>query len=143
MILGCTPLVAVKRTTPFDPDVVFSEIVLQVLMVSCTVMVERPDLTVKIIFALFLIFMLITAALPAHKQPMNLQGRRLGDTSMGLKASACGSDATVSSTAANSSKTLDRWVATSNLTPTTPTTTNNVDAKSRDQTLGQQWLFQS
>ncbi|KAL3727817.1 hypothetical protein ACJRO7_032545 [Eucalyptus globulus] len=60
---------------------------------------------------------------------MNLQGRQLRDASMGLRASAGGSDATVSSTAANSSKTPDQWVATSSLTPTTSTTTNNTDAK--------------
>ncbi|KAF8017717.1 hypothetical protein BT93_H2805 [Corymbia citriodora subsp. variegata] len=91
----------------------------------------------KAVFALFLVLLLIVAALQADAKPMNLQGRRLTDASMRRKAIAGSSDATVSSTSAaatTSSKTTGSLSTTStSSTPTIATTTGNSDAKPKPQ----------
>ncbi|XP_056168758.1 uncharacterized protein LOC115692011 [Syzygium oleosum] len=90
----------------------------------------------KAAFALFLVLVLIVAVLQADAKPMNLQGRRLADASMGRKAFASSSDATVSSTSAaatTSSKITDSMSTTSTSTPTTATTTGNTNAQTEPQ----------
>ncbi|KAF8017719.1 hypothetical protein BT93_H2807 [Corymbia citriodora subsp. variegata] len=86
----------------------------------------------KVIFALFLVLMLTMAALQADAE------RQLGDTSMGRKASAGGSDATFSTddaatTTATSSKTTRSLSDTSASTPTAADATGNTDAETRPQ----------
>ncbi|KAK3418088.1 uncharacterized protein LOC104415241 [Eucalyptus grandis] len=82
----------------------------------------------KVIFALFIVLMLTTAALQADAE------RQLSDASMGRKASAGVSDATVSTdsaatTAATSSKTTRSLSDTSASTPAAADATSDADAE--------------
>ncbi|KAF8017718.1 hypothetical protein BT93_H2806 [Corymbia citriodora subsp. variegata] len=91
----------------------------------------------KTVFALFLVLLLIVAALQANAKPVSLRGRRLANVSMGHNAIAGSNDATVSSTSTattTSSKTTGYPSTTStSSTPTTATTTGNPDTKTEPQ----------